>query len=214
MATLLAFTIDQAARLSGLSTRQLRYWDKTDFFTPSYRDEQNRAFGRIYSFRDVVGLRTLGLLRREHGVSLQTLRNVGDWLKRHYHEPWSELRFYVAGKQVFFEDSELGARRSATTPGQLVIPIEMREVASTTEALAAKLQVRTADELGRIDQHRLVSHNAPVLAGTRIRTEAIWHFHEAGYDVDEILRQYPRLTVADVAAAIDFERQRRAKLAG
>jgi len=39
------------------------YWDDTGFFSPTLIDEhRRRAFGRIYSFRDVVGLRTIALL--------------------------------------------------------------------------------------------------------------------------------------------------------
>jgi uncharacterized protein (DUF433 family) len=51
-------------------------------------------------------------------------------------------------------------------------------------------------------------HNAWVVAGTRIPTEAIWNFHAAGYDAEAIIREYPRLTPDDVRAAIDFESRR------
>jgi uncharacterized protein (DUF433 family) len=36
----------------------------------------------------------------------------------------------------------------------------------------------------------------------------------AGYTPEQILREYPRLSRADVDAAIDFERHKRAKKAG
>jgi DNA-binding transcriptional MerR regulator len=60
-----AFSEEQVERLTGLNTAQLRYWDRMGFFQPSYAGENRRiAYSRIYSFKDVVGLRTLGLLRR------------------------------------------------------------------------------------------------------------------------------------------------------
>ena len=57
---LLGFSADQASRLTGLSSRQLRYWDETEFFSPAFREEIERApWWRVYSFRDIVGLRAL-----------------------------------------------------------------------------------------------------------------------------------------------------------
>ncbi|HET9014454.1 MAG TPA: DUF433 domain-containing protein [Thermomicrobiaceae bacterium] len=215
MTEFLGFTLEQAARLSGLSVRQVRYWDDTGFVRPSFRDERERPFGRVYSFQDVVGLRTLSTLRKRHRIPLQELRKVGDWLKAHHDDaPWSELRFFVAGHEVYFYDSELEVHRAARRPDQTVIPIELAEAARSTAADAERLRKRTPDEIGRVEQRRYVSHNAPVLAGTRIRTEAIWNFHQAGYDVDAILSQYPRLTPDDVAAAIEFERRRHLAPAG
>ena len=77
-----AFTEDQAARLAKISLNQLRYWDRTGFFKPSLGDDDRKlSFSRVYSFDDVVGMKTLGLLRNVHNVSLQHLRLVRDRLK-------------------------------------------------------------------------------------------------------------------------------------
>ncbi len=34
-----AFTEDQVVQLTGISKRQLRHWDRTDFFKPRYTEE-------------------------------------------------------------------------------------------------------------------------------------------------------------------------------
>jgi uncharacterized protein (DUF433 family) len=209
MATPFAFTLEQAARLSGLSVHQVRYWADTGFFTPTHRCEPGRPFGRIYSFRDIVGLRTLALLRNQYQVPLQQLRRVGKWLDEHYGAPWAELRFFVAGREVLFRDPHIGQYRSGLTPEQTIIPIELEAVAAEAEADARRLRERAPDEYGVIRQHRYVAHNSHVIEGTRIRTEAIWNFHEAGYSVEEIVGQYPRLVEKDVVAAIEFEANRR-----
>jgi uncharacterized protein (DUF433 family) len=57
-------------------------------------------------------------------------------------------------------------------------------------------------------------NNAPAIAGTRIMTSAIWNFHEAGYDADAIIEEYPRIKAADIRAALAFEAQRRKAKAG
>jgi uncharacterized protein (DUF433 family) len=212
MGTILAFTVEQASKLTGLSDRQLRYWDDTNYFNPTYSDMKRRPYGRIYSFHDVVGLRTLAMLRNEHKIPLQELRKIGAWLKQNYGTPWASLRFFVAGCEVYFDDPRDQVRRSGSNPDQTVIPIEMQRIAAETEAAADKLRERTPDEIGTIVRHRYTSHNAPLIVGTRIRTEAIWNFHQAGYSTDEIIRQYPRLTAEDVQAAITYEQRRRISL--
>jgi uncharacterized protein (DUF433 family) len=206
---MLAFTTDQVHRLTGLSQRQIRYWATRGFFSPSYADQERRPFGRIYSFQDLVWLRTIALLMREHGIKQRQLQPVAEWLRSHPRESWSTLRFYVAGKQIALGDSELNAILSASDPEQTVIPICMDEITRSAAADAAALGERAPDEIGGIVQNRYVSHNYPTLAGTRIRTEAIWNFHEAGHSHQDILRQYPRLQPADIEAAIAFERERR-----
>lgn len=102
MDDVLAFSPEQVCRLTGLTDRQLRYWDETEFFAPAYREEVRRSpYARVYSFRDVVGLRALALLRNKHGIPLQQLRKVSKKLGQSYADPWSTLTFYIVGKRVF-----------------------------------------------------------------------------------------------------------------
>ncbi|MGH7929214.1 MAG: DUF433 domain-containing protein [Candidatus Binatia bacterium] len=211
MAVILAFTAEQVASLTGLSVHQLHYWDSTDFFHPSFQDEAGKPYGRIYSFRDVVSLRVLSLLRNDYRVSLQELRKVGDWLANQPEDSWAISKFYVTGRHVYFYDPRSEPLRQGARPQQTVIPVEIQAVIADTECRARKLQDRDEEEIGRIFQHRYIAHNEPVLAGTRIRTSAIWNFHRAGYSTKEILDEYPRLTETDIEAAIDYEsRQRQA----
>ena len=88
MPALMAFTVEHAARVTGVSERRIRYWDKTGVLVPSLASGNRRSpFSRIYAFRDPVGLRTLGELRDRCGFSLQKLRIVGEWLVSHYDAP-------------------------------------------------------------------------------------------------------------------------------
>lgn len=176
---------------------------------PSLASEIRRSpFSRIYSFRDLVGLRTLGELRDRCGFSLQRLRPVGEWLSRHFDVPWSSLRFYVDGEHIAFRDPSSGTLVSTEPPGQAAIPFILEAVAQQTAIEAHKLAQRRPDEIGRITRHRYVLSNTPVFAGTRIPTAAVWDFHRAGYDADSIIREYPRLTKRDVEQAIRFEKER------
>ena len=72
---------EHVQKLTGLTKRQLRYWDETGFFKPSFVEENPRLpFSRFYSFKDVVALRTLQLLRVQNNVPLQHLRKVAEKL--------------------------------------------------------------------------------------------------------------------------------------
>ena len=212
---LLAFSTEHVCRLTGLSERQLSYWDTTDFFSPQYADDnRRRVFSRIYSFRDIVALRVLGLLRKTHKVPLQELRKVDAWLRENHESPWANLTFYVSGKRIFFDDPRTGARLGTKPLGQPVFPFEMERVAHEMSSAAKRLQMRDRDEVGKVIRNRYVVHNAPVLAGTRIPTSAVWNLHEAGFGVRAIIREYPRLKKKDVEAAIDFESEHRTRRAG
>jgi len=207
--TILAFTVEQIHKLTGLSRRQIRYWDSTGFFSPSYASVKGRPFGRVYSFQDLVWLRTVALLNKKYRISMRRLRPIADWLGEHPAETWVTLTFYVSGNEFFFEDRELNARRAAGNLQQTVIPIEMKPIIRDAETAADALRDRAPEEIGQIVQKRNVSHNHPVIAGTRVRTEAIWNFHESGYSDREILKQYPRLDPRDITEALCFERARR-----
>lgn len=212
MTVLLAFTLEHAACVTGLTESRIRYWDTTRVVQPSLVNEHSGgAYSRIYSFRDLVALRTVADLRQRFGVSLQKLRAVGDQLRAHSDSPWSEFRFYVSGKELFFRSPESPILLSALRPGQIALAqsLDLEAVVRDTQNRSEALVNRGGDQVGKIISNRYVFGNRPVIAGTRIPTVAIWDFHEDGYSVEEILEEYPRLTRTDVEKAIEFELERR-----
>ena len=211
MSGIMAFTTPQVIRLTSLSDRMLRYWEATGVYTASHVDPRPGVpFRRIYSFRDVVSLRTLSLLRREHRVPLDELRRVGIHLRGAHPDrvnPWAEMRFGVLNRRVLIRDPATGTW--VAPPGQQVLAIDVAEIARCTARDAPQLTARRPETLGRVERHRLVLGNAWRIAGTRIPTSAIQHFHEAGADTAAILREHPDLTGADVDAALRHEAAQR-----
>jgi uncharacterized protein (DUF433 family) len=206
MSEILAFTPEHVCRLTGLSAGQLRYWDATDFFSPELLDEyRRRTFGRIYSFRDVVGLRTIAVLRKEHRIPLQELRRVGEWLLRHHETPWSALRLALSNRKVVFYDPLMKKYVEAQGEGQSIVEFDLEPIANEMRSAAARLRERRQDQIGTVVRNRYVVRNAWVVGGTRIPTNAIWNFHQAGYSAEEIVGEYPHLTILDINAAIEFE---------
>ncbi len=200
-----AFSADHVVRLTGLTKRQLAEWDETGFFMPQYAHENRRSpYSRIYSFRDVVGLRVVSVLRNKYKVSMQHLRKVAEVLSKKDYAFWARETLYVVNREVSFHEPETQRVRSVVK-GQYVVPIPLEPIIGEVREAAAKLKERTMEKIGKVERHRLVMHNAPVIAGTRIPTGAIKRFKDAGYSIDEILREYPSLTRADVEAALIFE---------
>jgi len=195
------FTDDQVQRLTDLTLRQLRYWEKTGVFAPSMHKMGSRPV-RLYTFPDVVGLRTIAKLRRDSGISLDDVRRVSKWLAEHPAETWASLTFYVGGHRVFIKELDTEALLAMRPMGQYVFPFEMEPVVRTVAAKAYDLSERQADDIGHIYQKRSVMHNEPVIAGTRIPIVTIDAFHRAGYSTAAIIEEYPQLQEADVHAAI------------
>lgn len=201
-----AFSADQVSRLTGLSVNQLREWDNDQFFVPSLALRNRRTpFSRIYSFEDVVGLRTLAMLRTEHRVSRQHLRHAAQRLKHHSGKPWSTLTLYVLNGEVHFKNPETGKVEGAIS-GQFAVPIELASVADDMRAKAEELRRRDSSTIGHIDHNRFTMRGAPVIAGTRIPVSSVKSFADAGYSTQQIIAQYPSLTIEDIEAALAYDR--------
>jgi uncharacterized protein (DUF433 family) len=205
------FSAEQACELARITDAQLRHWDKTGFFKSPRFAENAGVFTRVYSFRDVVGLRTVGDLRRRH-VPWSELRELGKWFHDRYKEPWASLRFYVAGKRLYFKDPTSGELVSATKPtGQIAHAklVEVKEIAARVGRAFNAMKRRRRDEYGKISRRKYVADSQSVVAGTRIPTELIWDCHQDGYTTEQILSDFPTLTAQDVHAAIHYEEQER-----
>lgn len=197
-----AFSAEHVARVTGLSMRQLSYWDQTEFFSPQYAFENRRTpYSRIYSFKDVVGLRTISILRNRHKLPLQQLRKAAEELCKYKDTPWSDLVLYVFNNEVHFREPETDRLRGVVSK-QYVANVPLRDIIEDAMERSNKLKARAKSEIGRIARHRYVAHNAWVIAGTRIPVSAIVSFSEAGYTPEQIIKEYPTLAVGDVVAAL------------
>ena len=209
MFPLIAFTADIVSRLTGLSIRQLHYWDRQGFFSPSFADSnRRRPHSRVYSFDDVVGLRTVARLRYE-GVSFPQLWEVHRFFKSTDNKDWAGRRFWVVGDRVYFthEDAVIAARPM----GQRVDPaiLDLGPIMTDTREAVQALSQRSRDQVGQVTRDRLIMNGAPILSGTRIPTATVDWFRQNGYNDDEILREFPRLKREDIRAAVEHEESRR-----
>jgi DNA-binding transcriptional MerR regulator len=195
---LLAIPRERAAALSGLSVRQIGYWDRTGLLHPAVdaRLTPHRPI-RLYGFNELMSLLVIAELRRR-GVSLQHVRRIVALLRdRGYTQPLTQVR-YATGPSGIYVQHEDGSWVTDIALDQLVI----HEVLDL-EPLVARvrsLSERDPDTVGRIDRRRATLGSKPLVAGTRIPVATIRRFLEHGATVAEVLEAYPILVEQDVEA--------------
>ncbi len=189
-------------RLTGLSAYQLREWDKAGFFAPEHAYENRRvAASRVYSFKDVVGLRTLSVLSKFHKIRLPELKKTAARLARWSESPWASLTLYVLNREVHFHNPETGQIEGAVS-GQIAAAIPLEDVMEDMRAAAGRMATRARESEGQVDRHRFRQRNAWCFQGTRIPVSAVYSFIDAGYTPAQVIEEYPDLTAADINAAV------------
>jgi DNA-binding transcriptional MerR regulator len=196
-----AFSEDHVVRLTHLSKGRLRYWDKTGFFSPAVNVGARVPFGRVYSFRDIVALRTLEMLRVQNNVPLQHLRKVAEKLSHLQAELWTKTTLWVLNREVVVEEPGTGKLR-AVLSGQYVMPIQLRQIVADTQRDIEAMRRRSPEQIGHVAKLRGINRNAVVVTGTRILVDSIRRLHEDGYTFPQIIEEYPDLTEADISAAL------------
>jgi len=202
----MAFTVEQASHLSGLSRTQLASWDRSAFFQPSYFEENRRlSYSRVYTFRDIACLRVLHVLRNESRVSLPELRAVKEKLSHLGEDMWAKTTLYVLNRKVVFDNPETRHKEEIVT-GQGIVNIPLKVVTGQLKKEVEELRKRDSSSIGRIDRERGVAQSRPTISGTRITVDTIKSFGEAGYTAEQIQEEYPSLNIRDIEAALNFEK--------
>lgn len=195
-----AYTVDRVQRITGLSKRQLQYWEDTGLIRPSLSRPHRRGRGRprLYDFRDLVELKTAARLRSS--VSLQLIRKVRDHLRNlDYEKPLSEVVFEIVDGELFFVES--GTVRSGRLPQQIVLHVVV-PLRAIVEELTAQLAELDTRRVGDIERRRGVLGGKPVIAGTRIPVATVRRLAQDGLSFAEMREMYPDLTTTDVQAAL------------
>jgi DNA-binding transcriptional MerR regulator len=194
-----AFGAEHVARITGLTPHQLTYWDRIGFFQPSLaRSHGGERPMRVYSFKDVVGLRVISVLLKEHGISLRHLKQVARKLLSYSDTPWSSLKLMVCKGEASFIEPATGQGLGVLSGQYVLVPV-VDQIEHVRQA-AADLSRRSDAQIGLVERHRNVAHNARVFAGTRVPVRAVERFLAAGYSPQEILAEYPSLHIADIEA--------------
>jgi DNA-binding transcriptional MerR regulator len=139
-----SFSTAEAARLSGLTPRQLDHWARQGFLCPSVQEASGYGSSRLYSFADIVKLRVAARLRGS-GVGLGRIRRCVEALKRLDAGAGADLgeaRLLVIGNRVLWARSDREVV-DLLREGQLVLVFSLGDAIEETAGVVARWNRRT-----------------------------------------------------------------------
>jgi uncharacterized protein (DUF433 family) len=205
-----AYAIAEAAHHLGLPLTTVRYWALgRDSHKPVIliADPVEKAL----SFRNLVELHVLSAVRRQHNVSLPSIRKAVAFLGSKFRSahPLSDEAMRTDGKHLFVE--KFGKLINASQDGQLAIEQMLEAHLKRIDRDSAGLPIRlfpftrTKPEGPRsvvIDPR--VQFGRPCLTGTGIPTAELIQRFKAGEDLSSLADDFGR-DVSDVVEAIRYE---------
>ena len=93
------FSGTQAAKVVGITYRQLDYWARTDLIRPSLTDAAGSGSRRRYSYKDLLELRVIKTLL-DAGIKLESVRDVFEYLREHVDGDISSAHLVINGNSV------------------------------------------------------------------------------------------------------------------
>lgn len=126
----MSFNTKTVVKLTGITTRQADYWDRTHFIKPSVKEADGYGTGRLYSFEDIVQLKVAKTLI-DKGVSLQKIRKAITYLKKNFPDvkkPLAEMRFLTDGETIFVLADKKEKILDTLARGQMVFALAIGEL--------------------------------------------------------------------------------------
>ena len=103
----LGFSGTRAAKVVGITYRQLDYWARTDLIRPSLNDAAGSGSRRRYSYNDLLELKAIKKLL-DAGIKLEQVRNVFEYLRKHVSTDIAAAHIVIDGSSVnLYDDGQL-----------------------------------------------------------------------------------------------------------
>ncbi|MFZ9628601.1 MAG: MerR family transcriptional regulator [Ilumatobacteraceae bacterium] len=94
-----------AAKVVGITYRQLDYWARTSLVRPSLADASGSGSRRLYSYRDLLELRLVKSLL-DAGIKLEAVRSVFEYLREHVDSDIVSAHLVISGSDVLLCDGD------------------------------------------------------------------------------------------------------------
>ena len=206
-----AYTADRASALSGVPLSTIHYWARTEVLVPSLSPERIK----LWSYADLMGLRTIYWLRREKqasdggaipATSMPTVRRALDGLKTLDLQLWTEnqgpsVSVDRRGSIFFQADGDVssvsGDRPLDPDLLDLIAPFET-EQGRAPDLYAPRPTLRILP--GKLS-------GSPHIMKTRIETIVLAALEERGLAEAHIATLYPLAPPGAIRDALDLEHQ-------
>lgn len=198
----MAYTPSMAAALSGATIDRLRHW-RSPRTGPLLPPEISASPRVLYSFRDLLALRTCVLLRRT--ASLQKVRraigNLRDLGEVDHLASYRLVSDAAGNIQLVNEDEAIdllshpGQGQLLVVMGQVIEPFPIRPGVVIPHLLHPRALLSVDPE---------VQGGTPVIAGTRVPYDAVASLMRENVPAAEIAAYYPSVSAAAASDALDF----------
>lgn len=134
--------------VTGLSMRQLDYYDRTGLVIPEVHKATGSGSRRSYSFQNIVELKTVARLRSY--LSLQRIRKSLDFLRAHFPEtdrPLASLKFLTDGINIFVLTEDSRVLLDTLNQGQLVIAIAVGQFIEETRSWTRSIREHSSEQI-------------------------------------------------------------------
>ena len=93
------FSGTSAAKIVGITYRQLDYWARTDLVRPTLCDAAGSGSRRSYSYQDLLELRVIKSLL-DAGIKLESVRQAFTYLRNHVDTDIAAAHLVISGSDV------------------------------------------------------------------------------------------------------------------
>jgi len=197
-----AFPADLTSTLTGASIYQLKRWRRTGLLVP----EAQPFRPPLYSFRDLVAIRTVVWLRTE--VSLQRIRKaLANLPVLDFTEHPAAYEFATDGKSIGVLDENRQVVDLVERPGQIQI-FNLAEVFSEFENKSGRRVVNFRKPRDHLEVHAGRLGGWPTVLHTRVPYDDVAKLLRTG-DIrpEQVSRFYPSVTAEAAVDAYEFDRE-------
>jgi len=202
----MAFPVHLASALSGATVNQLAYWRKTTASSEPLLVPSAAKSGRfLYSWADVVALRTIVYLRQEK--SLPRIRKAVATLARLEESDWEHLAGYrlIGTPATIVVQTPNGLLMDLEKePGTMLERVLMRDILEPFETVDGRSVLALLNPKPHLSVDPGILGGYPVIAGTRVPYDVVAGLAEDGYSGADIVELYPSVAAAAVADAAEF----------
>jgi len=125
----MTFKTQSVVKITGLTFRQVDYWDRVCFLRPSLQGAHGRGTERLYSFNDLVRLAVAKTLLVK-GIHLNKIRLAVEYLKRcnEMSKPLTDMKFLTDGESIFVLTDDTGVILNTLSKGTMVVFLAIGEI--------------------------------------------------------------------------------------
>lgn len=200
----MAYPVKMTAALSGATVSQLRHW-RSPRTGPLLVPEIAAAPKVLYSFKDVLALRTVVRLRDAASLqkirgAIQNLRDLGEADHLAAYRLVSDRRGdiqVIRGDDVVNLGSHPGQTQLIAVIGEVIEPFAARAGVLVPHLLHPRPHLAVDPE---------TQGGTPVIAGTRVPYDAVAGLMRDGIPANQIIGYYPSVTAEAAEDALDFAR--------